>query len=142
MNQIPEAARDKKNYCGQKCSVLFAQHCCRGLIVGRVFCRLEILLVECFPTECFFGARWAPRNSLMSMNGGLETVMITEDRFRIYKLMLQNKFRAVVAACTNFERGFLCIQLVYIAPFARKPRPLIISFHSSSLFVYPSLFFL
>lgn len=73
-----------KNYCGQKCSVLFAQYCCRELIVGGVFCRSEFF-VECFRAECFLEARqflW--RNSLMSMNRGLETGNDhREDRFGV-----------------------------------------------------------
>lgn len=53
MCQIPEAARDKKLL---RTEVLFAQYCCRELIVGGVFCRSEFF-VECFRAECFLEAR-------------------------------------------------------------------------------------
>lgn len=66
------------------------------------------------PSAFFFGRelRRVPRNSLMSMNGGLETVMISKRRSRVCKLTLENKFKATCG--TNFEQGFLCIQLAYL----------------------------
>lgn len=63
--------------------------------------------VECFRAECFSGARRPPRrNSLMSMNRGLETVMITEDRFGVSKLLLRNEFKDARAV----EREFLSVE--------------------------------
>lgn len=106
-----------KNYCGQKCSVLFARYCCRELIVGGVFCRFEFF-VECFRAECFLEARqflW--RNSLMSMNRGLETVMIIE---RIVSGFCAYARKQTIIVSTNFEWEFPRIELAYTFNFFLK----------------------
>lgn len=48
-----------------------------------------------------FGESYARRNSLMSMNGGLETVMISRYRSRVWELQLGNKFKGL-SRYTNF----------------------------------------
>ena len=75
---------------------------------GFFFCRVFSSPVPFFRREL----RWVPRNSLTSMNGGLETVMISKRRSRVCKLTLENKFKTTCG--TNIEQEFLCIQLAYL----------------------------
>ena len=81
------------------------QRFCSPAIVGqRVNSSRGILSLQGFLSGRVFSGRGhsgpvqpsaAQRNSLTSMNGGLETVMIIRDRSRACKLLLRSKFHSV-----------------------------------------------